>query len=662
MTAPRTQQSTAPRGRTSTPVPLWRRLIVAGVLVLVAGYGLTLMNWGETFPGLDGLFDRLLPYSWALAAVLIGLGLVVLLIQRQFGTTPNETSRAPVAIARTAIASELRINPERVHVRIRRTRLLRRLRDVRIRLRPRGAFTEDPMPKLGVTLSPVLGQLKKHSWDARRAEGWLVPGAPETAEKEVPEAATTPVERATQILAPVVKSHRTEIVKTANDGSPTEFLLYHPTNLKLANGENQEGIRSRIGQMMPTSPHGHGWGADIQVQNDRIRVYERPAIPTRVLHPVIDYTTEFGQGVRFLPCATGADDALAGWDISRSTQKPHGLVAGETGGGKTNIILTLALGASRLGARDQDLAIWGLDPKQIELMALEGLPGVTQLAYTVEQMASLIDAAYQEMEDRYSRVRNRELHPNQLPPLVIFLDEFLILVSMLNRWWKQKGGRGEAPQIGELVNLLALSRSAGIYICVGVQRPDATLFKDGARDNLKFRASTGALSPQGADMMWNDRTIGTTEPPYRGRGTVTGPDGKPMEGQLWYTPSLDQHPMYRNEMTQEERDRIDTLRPADYTPRSLTADDLWLPDSVERQQDGGFEDEMRDVSEVLRMKQLSPGDRIKLEDDDAQMIPATVEHVDHEDDRGRVTLDFLWEGGSPEQQDFDENEQVWHLG
>lgn len=296
-------------------------------------------------------------------------------------------------------------------------------------------------------------------------------------------------------------------------------------------------------------------------------------------------------------------------------------------------------------------------------MALEDLPGVAQLAFTVEQMASLIDAAYNEMHDRYTRIRNREIHPNELSPLVIFVDEYLILTSMLQLWWtntKQK--KGKPPQINNLRDILAMSRKAEIYVCIGVQRPDASLFVDGMRDNLKFRASTGALSPEGAGMMWGDRITGTIKSPYPGRGIVTGPDNKPMDGQFWYTPSLDQHPMYRREMTQEERDRVDALFPNPYTPRTLTAEDLWLPDSVQRQQDGGVEEQMRDVAEVVRMQKLSEGDRVKLEDDSDQMSPAVVEQIEHDEDRGIVTLDILWEGGSAEQKEFDEDEQTWYLG
>lgn len=667
MSQPRRPPSTSasPRRRQHPPPPFWRRLLAVGSMTLAAGYACSIIPWGPLFPGLPEMFQTILPYVTLISAAIMGLGVLICVLGRS-GHHGGEdlNASAPTAIARIAVAAEMKIPVERVQVTIRRSLLRRRLATVRIRLRPRGHTTEDPTAALAVKLTPLLGQLKKAAWDPIHSEGWLVPGTPEPGnEEEIPEAATEPVGRAVQIIEPLVKSTKTEVTARSDDGAVTEFFVRYPTNLRLANPELQHDLQERVNKMMPESPHGHGWGAQFQLQQDRIRVYERAPIPTRVLHPLIDYQEFFGADKRILPCATGADGVITGWDISPDTQKPHGLLVGPTGGGKTNTITTLVVGAARQGCTSGDIEMWGLDPKQIELMGLEGFPGVTRLAYTAERMAELIDAAHQEMHHRYTLIRKKQVHPLELPALVLILDELLVLIGMLTYWWKNViGGKGTCPRLNQIHELLAMARAAAIYVLEGIQRPDAKVIPDGARDNLRFRGSLGALSREGAGMVWNNQHIGVTDTGIRGRGMATGLDGQPMEAQFWLTPSMELHPMYRNRMPQEHRDLADALRPEPYTPRSLTVDDLWLPPSAERQRASGVEAEMGDVQDVVRAKHLEIGDRIKLEDDSGRMSPAVVEDVNHDEHRGTVLLDLLWEGGSAEQKDLQEDEELWLLG
>ncbi len=62
----------------------------------------------------------------------------------------------------------------------------------------------------------------------------------------------------------------------------------------------------------------------------------RAPLPTRVDHPLelVD------ENLRHLPYATGAADLNLFWDISTKSNKPHCLIVGPTGGGKTSVIRT----------------------------------------------------------------------------------------------------------------------------------------------------------------------------------------------------------------------------------------------------------------------------------------------------------------------------------
>lgn len=59
-------------------------------------------------------------------------------------------------------------------------------------------------------------------------------------------------------------------------------------------------------------------------------------------------------------------------------------------------------------------------------------------------------------------------------------------------------------------------------------------------DNFHARISLGALSPQGAQMMWEAPHVGVAVPMIKGRGTAISPDEQPVEFQAYWTP--DPHP------------------------------------------------------------------------------------------------------------------------
>ncbi|GAA3133939.1 hypothetical protein GCM10020255_008460 [Rhodococcus baikonurensis] len=80
---------------------------------------------------------------------------------------------------------------------------------------------------------------------------------------------------------------------------------------------------------------------------------------------------------RYLPYATGAADAVAYWDVSTKSNKPHCLIVGPTGGGKTSAIRTILTEASLRG-----IPFIGVDPKMIELDGLEGTPAAARSSTT----------------------------------------------------------------------------------------------------------------------------------------------------------------------------------------------------------------------------------------------------------------------------------------
>lgn len=287
------------------------------------------------------------------------------------------------------------------------------------------------------------------------------------------------------------------------------------------------------------------------------------AMPTRVDHPL----ALVDEDLRHLPYATGAADLTMFWDVSTSSNKPHCLIVGPTGGGKTSVIRTLLTEAARRG-----IPFVGVDPKMIELDGLEGYPGCGAIVYDALRAAMFVRALHTEMMARNAYIHHKKIEGSQLPLMIAVLDEFFILSGKWQRLAKTGDDETrellkELDPLGAWADLAVLARSAGIRLLLGVQRPDASLFggaSGNARDNFGTRLSLGNLSQDGALMMWGDSTIGReVDTSVKGRGIALGTDGSPVDAQMWWTPNVDRHPNKWSQLSESEKAIIDGLQPAE---------------------------------------------------------------------------------------------------
>lgn len=315
------------------------------------------------------------------------------------------------------------------------------------------------------------------------------------------------------------------------DHRAESFTLVHPPHPGMSRSQFREGVVGALTQLLPGL-----WEVRTDLASDTMTGHRRPN-----LERTIPYTPELiTDANRFtIPVAAVAGQlARAGWNLEGKT--PHGIVTGETGGGKTYAFLNLAVELLRRG-----IPVFGIDPKKIELMSLEGWPGLERLATDPAAAVAIIDYLYDLMMWRYTLIRQRTIRRSDLWPVVVFLDELLILQDELNDYWAEvkvtqgiKGGK-DHPALRKLIRMAALARSARIHLITGVQRPQATLFPEGARDNFRFRLSLGRLTQEGALQMWGDPNTGTDVPSdIPGRGTISTPNG-PKEAQVFRLPELD---------------------------------------------------------------------------------------------------------------------------
>lgn len=280
---------------------------------------------------------------------------------------------------------------------------------------------------------------------------------------------------------------------------------------------------------------GGRWRATFDPTKDAGFLEPRPVLPSNVIHPGVSIYDNANPKAPTLYYGIDENGTRKGWTIGKKTTMPHMLVIGPTGGGKTTVLRSLIVGAVAQG-----ILVFAADPKMIELTPFYGFPGC-YIASTGEEIAKMIETMEKLMYDRYELLKKNPNAADDMRPVLFVLDELLILRQVLKRFHARAGGvdgkpgKGTPPWFDSIAALLALARSALINVVIGVQRPDAALFDDGARDNLRQRLSLMRLSPQGSQMLWGSPYIGVDLPMVQGRA-MASPDGdNPIEMQTFWT-------------------------------------------------------------------------------------------------------------------------------
>lgn len=363
--------------------------------------------------------------------------------------------------------------------------------------------------------------------------------------------------------ASMFKDPKVTVDTVDEDGIETGYRVSFEKSMNAGSPGFQMKVEEALASLAGPHESGRNWTTDWYPSRGYLVMRLVAPMPERVDHP-LDLVDE---NLRHLPYATGAADRTMYWDVSTSSNKPHCLIVGPTGGGKTSVIRTLLTEAARRG-----IPFVGVDPKMIELDGLEGYPGCGAIIYDALRAAMFVRALHTEMMARNAYIHQMKIEGSQLPLVIAVLDEFFILSGKWQRLAKTGDDETRAllkelDPLGAWADLAVLARSAGIRLLLGVQRPDASLFggaSGNARDNFGTRISLGNLSQDGALMMWGDSTVGReVDTSVKGRGIALGDDGNPVDAQMWWTPNVDRHPNKWNQLSTGEKAIIDGLMPAE---------------------------------------------------------------------------------------------------
>lgn len=192
----------------------------------------------------------------------------------------------------------------------------------------------------------------------------------------------------------------------------------------------------------------------------------------------------------------------------------HALICGSSGSGKSYALLFLLK-----QLLDEDVCLFLLDPKNSEDFAF-------MKGYKHYYSA---DACYQGFKDYYEIFTQARKTMQADRRYVLVCDEFPAFILQL----KAQDGLNKTKMASEILSinseLLMLGRGVakGFGVWTVCQRPMATVFSEGSRDNYMVSINLGRLSKETKQMLFSDEEISEGVVYGKGEGVMLA-DGKSL--------------------------------------------------------------------------------------------------------------------------------------
>lgn len=190
--------------------------------------------------------------------------------------------------------------------------------------------------------------------------------------------------------------------------------------------------------------------------------------------------------------------------------RPHLLVAGATGSGKSVMINSLLYTLLTYSPDEKQVML--IDPKRVELSAYKGIPHVKAWAAENSDILALLTRAVDIMNNRYAVMEKHDMQLWEGYDLYIVIDEFAdIMVTMPN-------------EVTPLIQRLAqLGRAAKVHLWICTQAPNRQVLKANVILNM-----TDRIALHCNDRMESRQIIGEKGAellPEYGKGIYKNPKG-----------------------------------------------------------------------------------------------------------------------------------------
>lgn len=188
--------------------------------------------------------------------------------------------------------------------------------------------------------------------------------------------------------------------------------------------------------------------------------------------------------------------------------RPHLLIAGATGSGKSvviNELIRVILYSSPLPR------LILIDPKRVELIEYKPLPNTLRYASEPEQITAALNYAVDIMEYRYKIMQRARQKKTDAPPIYIIVDEFADLMTVQKR-----------ETLPALCRLAQLGRAAGMHLIIATQRPTRDIINGQIKVNIDARLALRCPTAQDSRNIIN--ITGAEKLPRYGSGIYLTPD------------------------------------------------------------------------------------------------------------------------------------------
>ncbi len=184
-------------------------------------------------------------------------------------------------------------------------------------------------------------------------------------------------------------------------------------------------------------------------------------------------------------------------------EEPHALIAGSTGSGKSMFLLSTICTLAVI-KKPEELRLFIIDSKQIDLTLCEALSHVQRVARNALEFHEVLDYLHNEMRrrnsllsgiarniDEYNTIQQNTGSYSKLSRIILIIDEF---ADVLEEDYSQAKAKIEPftsfTRLGERLRSLAqLSRASGIHIIAATQRPSVKITSGDLKVNLPCRIS-----------------------------------------------------------------------------------------------------------------------------------------------------------------------------